>query len=150
MRIPLNSGWSRWNANFDSRKKTYSRIRGPYPVNPESATRNHCAVSRRWWRTSNTLSSNPSHQTIHPIHMLLPFANHSRMSFLQDLVYRDKGLERLDFVGKDRLSRSLSATPTPTPTPINHPRTLSYQPRRPQRIYDPMCRRYNCEHVSLR
>ena len=28
---PLNSGWSRWKCNLDSRKYTYSLINGPYP-----------------------------------------------------------------------------------------------------------------------
>lgn len=36
--------------------------------------------------------------------MLLSLPDHDRVSFLQDLVYRDEGFERLDFVGKDRLS----------------------------------------------
>lgn len=36
--------------------------------------------------------------------MLLCLPDHDRVSFLQNLVYRDEGLERLDFVGEDRLS----------------------------------------------
>lgn len=36
--------------------------------------------------------------------MLLCLPDHDRVSFLQNFVYRYESLERLDFVGKNRLS----------------------------------------------
>lgn len=36
--------------------------------------------------------------------MLLCLPDHDRVSFLQNFVYRDESFERLDFVGKNRLS----------------------------------------------
>lgn len=54
--------------------------------------------------TSQALTTNTAHQTIDPIGVLLRLADNDRMALLQDLVYRDKRLERLDLIGKDRLA----------------------------------------------
>lgn len=43
--------------------------------------------------------------------MLLRFSHDNRVTFLQNFVYRNQGLERLNFVGKHRLTtRNRSAT----------------------------------------
>lgn len=42
--------------------------------------------------------------------MLLGLPHHNGMAFLENLVDRDKGFERLDLVGKDRLSAMIEHT----------------------------------------
>jgi hypothetical protein len=61
--------------------------------------------------TSDPIPSNAPHQAVNPIDMLLRFSHHNRVTFLQNFMYRNQGLERLNFVGKHRLTaRSQSAT----------------------------------------
>lgn len=54
--------------------------------------------------TSNTVTSNSSHQTIDPIGMLLCLPHDNRMALLENLVDGNESLERLDLVGKNRLT----------------------------------------------
>lgn len=53
--------------------------------------------------TSNSLPGNAPHQCIQPIDMLLCLLDHNRVTLLKDLVYSDKRLERLHFIGEDGL-----------------------------------------------
>lgn len=69
--------------------------------------------------TSHAFSSNASHQAINPIAMLLRLADNNGMTLLQNLVYRNESLERLDLVGKDRLSVGGDVSPGQTTSP-NH------------------------------
>ena len=104
--------------------------------------------------TSNTVSSNTAHQAINPIGMLLRLAHNNGVAFLQNLVNGNKGLERLDLVGKNRLPtmrRYKSATIFQHLLLISGvPHTLSCPPKRPPTICGPTCTRYSCAHVSLR
>ena len=54
-------------------------------------------------RTSNTIATNSSHQTINPIGVLLRLAHDDRVTFLEDLMYRNQSLECLNLVGKNGL-----------------------------------------------
>jgi hypothetical protein len=77
------------------------------------------------------------------------------VTFLQNFVYRNQGLERLNFVGKHRLTiRDRSATKSviisgKIATHFKSSRTLSCQPRRRQKTCGPTYRRYSSGHVSL-
>lgn len=53
--------------------------------------------------TSNSFAANASHQAIDPIGVLLGLSANDRVAFLENLVDGNKGLERLDLVGQDRL-----------------------------------------------
>lgn len=118
---------------------------------PSDVSRNSKAAK---CHTSNTVSSNAAHQAINPIGMLLRLAHNNRVTFLQNLVNGNQGLERLDLVGKDRLPtmrKYKSATIFQHLLLISGvPHTLSCLPKRPPTTYGPTCTRYSCAHVSLR
>lgn len=109
---------------MDSRKKTYSRISGAYPIPalsiftstiyahlPLAQTNNPTLRGTR--HTSNSVSSDTSHQAINPIGMLLCLAHDNRVALLQNLVDRDERLERLNLVGEDRLPTTRKDTCQP-------------------------------------
>lgn len=87
---------------------------GAYPMQTRQNSAHHihrhsfggnrdCAVVPRKNHTSNTVAANSSHQAINPVGMLLCLADNHGVALLENLVYRDQGLERLDLVGKDGL-----------------------------------------------
>jgi hypothetical protein len=158
----LNSGWLRWKASFDSRKNTYSRISGAYPIQHRQYTRptrpSHSGQTRSPqhadYHTSNPVTSNTAHQAIDPIGMLLRLAHYNGVAFLENLVDRDEGLERLDLVGENRLPtmrkhRSVPDIPVCPFSISGVSHTLSCLPKRPPTTCGPTCTRYSCEHVSL-
>lgn len=53
--------------------------------------------------TSDSVATDSAHQTINPSRVLLCLPHDRRVTLLQNLVDRDQGLERLDFVGEDGL-----------------------------------------------
>lgn len=57
----------------------------------------------RNYRTAYTITSNSSHQAVNPIGVLLRLAHDDRVTLLENLVYRDEGLECLDLVGENGL-----------------------------------------------
>jgi hypothetical protein len=106
------------------------------------------------YHTSNPVTSNTAHQAIDPIGMLLRLAHHDGVAFLENLVDRDEGLERLDLVGEDRLPtmRKHRSVPDIPVCPFSMSRvshTLSCLPKRPPTTCGPTCTRYSCAHVSL-
>jgi hypothetical protein len=74
--------------------------------------------------------------------MLLRLTDDDRMTLLQNLVYGDKSLERLYFVGKHRLpmrqTRLSASEAGKLLEPGNVKRTPSFQPKMQSTIYGPM------------
>jgi hypothetical protein len=106
------------------------------------------------YHTSDPVTSNTAHQAIDPIGMLLRLAHHDGVAFLENLVDRDEGLERLDLVGENRLPtmRKHRSVPDIPVCPFSISRvshTLSCLPKRPPTTCGPTCTRYSCAHVSL-
>ena len=55
------------------------------------------------FHTSDAITANSSHQAINPVGVLLRFPHNGVVTFLENLVDRDQGLERLDLVGENGL-----------------------------------------------
>lgn len=76
--------------------------------------------------TSNTVSSDTSHQAINPVGVLLRFAHDNGVALLENFVDRDERLERLDLVGEDRLPATRKHTSQSyTPADIPYSSTSS-------------------------
>jgi hypothetical protein len=116
------------------------------------------AASRGACHTSNTFSSDTSHQAINPVGMLLRLTHNDGVALLQNLVDRDERLECLNLVGEDRLSGTRKRICQPCTTACRpyhflHPQpgthTLSCPPKRLPTTCGPMCTQCNSAHAFL-